>query len=129
MFLFLTFLYPTISIVPTKNIDAFWHTHILDTALYAIHCDILFGKFLHHFPYFGVRGEQDKANLNAAFEVTKSLFVKHSSLLNSESISASCGVDCGSSLCDNNACDSNSCGGSSDDELTSLDLSRPSRSK
>lgn len=60
--------------VPTKEIDTFWHAHILDTMKYAADCQQLFGFFLHHFPYFGMRGAEDKANLNSAFERTNELY-------------------------------------------------------
>jgi len=46
-------------IVPTKDIDSFWHQHILDTEKYAEDCEKVFGYFMHHFPYFGMRGEED----------------------------------------------------------------------
>lgn len=66
---FLTLLakFPEEVIVPNTDVDKFWHGHILDTIKYAEDCDKVFGYFLHHFPYFGMRGEQDAANLaNAA---------------------------------------------------------------
>ena len=49
-------------IVPNGDIDRFWHEHILDTRRYAKDCDELFGEFLHHYPYFGMRGEADRAS-------------------------------------------------------------------
>jgi hypothetical protein len=60
--------------VPTKNIDLFWHQHILDTRAYAKDCQKLFGDFLHHFPYFGMRGEQDAQDLVDSFEETKQFY-------------------------------------------------------
>jgi hypothetical protein len=65
---FLTLLvkFPDETIAPTKDVDKFWHAHILDTQKYAADCDSVFGYFLHHFPYFGMRGEQDAADLRAA---------------------------------------------------------------
>lgn len=73
-FLFMTLAYPNHSIVPTKDIDAFWHQHILDTRAYAQDCERVFGYFLHHFPYFGMRGAADARNLVSSFEGTKSLY-------------------------------------------------------
>jgi hypothetical protein len=61
-------------IVPTHEIDDFWHAHILDTRKYAEDCEKLFGYFVHHFPYFGMRGADDAAALQAAFARTKELF-------------------------------------------------------
>ena len=51
-FLYLGYLYPGQSVVPTKNLDIFWHTHILDTQKYVDDCKNLFGHYFHHFPYF-----------------------------------------------------------------------------
>jgi hypothetical protein len=52
--------------VPNADIDRFWHEHILDTERYASDCQALFGKFLHHYPYFGMRGDSDQGNWIAA---------------------------------------------------------------
>lgn len=38
------------AITPTGDVDDLWHEHILHTNKYAIDCQKLFGKFLHHFP-------------------------------------------------------------------------------
>ena len=51
----------------------FWHCHILDTKKYADDCQHALGFFLHHFPYFGMRGEEDSQNLRRAFEETLTL--------------------------------------------------------
>ena len=53
--------------VPTRLVDVIWHQHILDTAKYADDCTAAFGYFLHHFPYYGMRGSEDKANLEQSF--------------------------------------------------------------
>lgn len=65
------------SVVPTVEIDQMWHTHILDTQKYAVDCDIMFGHFLHHFPYLGMRGAEDKERLHSAFAETGNLFAKY----------------------------------------------------
>ena len=72
-FLQLNLNYPDRSIVPTVSVDAFWDQHILDTQKYAEDCQTIFGYFLHHFPYLGMRGTEDAANLASAFEDTKAL--------------------------------------------------------
>lgn len=59
---------------PSIEIDEIWHHHILDTLKYAEDCQAVFGQFMHHYPYFGMRGEQDYSNLNASFELTKLLY-------------------------------------------------------
>lgn len=69
-FLFLAFKYPNVPLVVTRPIDTFWHHHIMDTRKYAADCQSVFGYFLHHFPYFGMRGEADARNLQEAFEAT-----------------------------------------------------------
>ena len=76
-FLFLNHLYPNHELVPTREIDQVWHTHILDTAKSREDCDLLFGQLLEHWPYFGIRDESDRQNLNDAFAETQLLFKKH----------------------------------------------------
>jgi hypothetical protein len=69
-FLALHLMYPERSVVPCHLVDEVWHAHILDTQAYAPDCDRLFGFFLHHFPYFGMRGEQDASDLIDAYDET-----------------------------------------------------------
>lgn len=76
-FLALNVRYPDRKLCPTGPIDEFWHAHILDTRAYAADCDRLFGHFLHHFPYFGMRGPDDRAQLDAAFGDSVDLFIRH----------------------------------------------------
>jgi len=73
-FLFLSVKYPEMPTVPTKDIDMFWHYHILDTMKYAEDCQNTFGFFLHHFPYLGMRGEEDANNLKEASISTYQLY-------------------------------------------------------
>ena len=75
-FLILNLLYPDKSIVPSKEIDEMWHYHILDTEKYAEDCQDTFGYFLHHFPYFGMRGEEDAKKLQSSFLETQELYIK-----------------------------------------------------
>ena len=76
-FLYLSSLYTDKAIIPSKDIDIFWHTHILDTKKYMSDCENLFGRYFHHFPYFGMRGEKDRSNLKKAFCETEELFLQH----------------------------------------------------
>lgn len=76
-FLFLSKHYPNRKIVPSKEVDEVWHTHILDTAKYREDCDILFGKFMDHWPYFGLKDEAERAELNSAFSETQQLMEAH----------------------------------------------------
>jgi hypothetical protein len=73
-FLSLMVKHPEETIAPPKDVDKFWHGHILDTLKYAEDCQSVFGYFLHHFPYFGMRGEQDAAELRAASENMHALY-------------------------------------------------------
>jgi hypothetical protein len=66
--------YPREAIVPDKDVDKFWHAHILDTRKYIDDCERVFGYYLHHFPYFGMRGADDAAALAKAGERTRELY-------------------------------------------------------
>jgi hypothetical protein len=69
--------YPEKAIVPSKIVDEFWHFHILDTQAYAGDCARAFGYFVHHFPYFGMRGDEDAAALGSAYDETLALYELH----------------------------------------------------
>jgi hypothetical protein len=69
-FLALQLLHPEAVIVPCGIVDEMWHRHILDTAAYREDCQAIFGQFLDHFPYFGMRGEEDAQDLNDAYADT-----------------------------------------------------------
>ncbi len=73
-FLYLCKKYPDSPLVPVGDVDNFWHQHILDTRKYADDCDKIFGHFLHHFPYFGLRGAEDAAALKNAATETCTIF-------------------------------------------------------
>ncbi len=75
-YLVLLIKYPEETIVPSVYADKFWHGHILDTIKYAEDCDNIFGHFLHHYPYFGLRGEQDAANQTVAADTMRRLYEK-----------------------------------------------------
>jgi len=72
--LFLKRKYPNELIPPPRDIDTFWHGHILDTLTYQRDSLALFGKYLNHYPYFGMRGKADHEKLMEAFENTKRLY-------------------------------------------------------
>ncbi|MGB3412454.1 MAG: hypothetical protein WBA45_14800 [Microthrixaceae bacterium] len=77
MFLALLLVYPDEVLVPSKLVDLVWHQHILDTWAYQGDCDRLFGFFLHHFPYLGLRGPEDERYLAERFERTAGLVRAH----------------------------------------------------
>jgi hypothetical protein len=58
-FLYLQFAFPGEQTAPTKDVDTFWHYHILDTVKYAADCEQVFGYFLHHYPYLGLMDEDE----------------------------------------------------------------------
>jgi hypothetical protein len=60
-FLHLMKKYPDEQTAPLVDVDTFWHYHILDTMKYHADCDAVFGHYLHHFPYLGLRGADDEA--------------------------------------------------------------------
>lgn len=69
-FLALHIAYPEADIVPYGIVDEMWHQHILDTIAYRADCDRILGGFLDHFPYFGMRGEDDALALADAYTDT-----------------------------------------------------------
>jgi hypothetical protein len=73
-FLALNYAYPDRTIVPDKAVDQFWHYHILDTRAYASDTTAVFGYFLHHFPYLGMRGPEDEEKLVQCYSETRVLY-------------------------------------------------------
>jgi hypothetical protein len=73
-FLHLSKEFPNEIIAPSNDVDTFWHYHILDTMKYAADCEATFGYFLHHFPYVGLRGEDDEAEQLRAAERMRDLY-------------------------------------------------------
>ncbi len=65
---------PQHSIVPSKVMDKMWHYHILDTRAYCRDCDNVFGGYFHHFPYFGMGGDDDARKAIDAFDQTKGYY-------------------------------------------------------
>ena len=86
--------FPEEETAPLVDVDTFWHYHILDTMKYAEDCQNVFGYFLHHFPYFGMRGEDDHANLCAAFSETQTFYEIHFGGKGGSSNSAKCRTKC-----------------------------------
>lgn len=103
-FLILSLKNRQVKIVPDKEVDAFWHAHILDTQKYAADCEHVFGYFLHHFPYFGMRGADDAEQLQIAFAETKQLYeAEFGEAYHAE------GADCQVSDCDAAQCNPAEC--------------------
>ena len=66
-----------VSFAPPALADEFWHQHILDTRKYVSDCLTLFGEYLHHFPYFGMRGPEDSKALHQATAQMQILLSTH----------------------------------------------------
>lgn len=77
-------------IVPTRQVDLIWHYHILDTRAYLKDSERVFGGYFHHYPYFGMRGEQDAKDLESAFRVTQQRYLEAFG----ESLTSPEGTDC-----------------------------------
>jgi hypothetical protein len=72
--LVLNVLYPSDTLVVNKILDDYWHQHILDTRKYAEDCEAVFGYMLHHYPYFGINGSDDRRRQREGFAMTQQLW-------------------------------------------------------
>jgi len=61
-------------IVVSKDVDEFWHTHILHTMKYTEDCKKVFGRYLHHNPDVGKRTPADIERKVAQAEKTRRLY-------------------------------------------------------
>jgi hypothetical protein len=61
-------------IMLSKDVDEFWHTHILQTIKYHEDCEAVFGKYLHHQPHIGELGREDLLKRDQAAEKTRRLY-------------------------------------------------------
>jgi hypothetical protein len=66
-----------IALAPNEDLDDYWHMHILDTQKYMKDCQHVFGKYLHHYPYFGLTEVETQDLLNRGYELTQELFLLH----------------------------------------------------
>ena len=65
------------TMAPSQDLDEYWHYHILDTKKYMEDCNMVFGYYLHHYPYFGLTEKETDADLEQGFSLTQKLFKKH----------------------------------------------------
>lgn len=72
-FLILQKIHVTETLVPTREIDEFWHNHILYTQNYINDCLHIFGHYLHHSPS---SPEDNPQELASQFLKTKELYFK-----------------------------------------------------
>lgn len=99
-FLYLMKIFPAEETSPSVDVDTFWHYHILDTRQYAADCELVFGYFLHHFPYVGLDVEDNPgireragARLRALYEQT------FGATATAQAASAYCGAPAGVAYC------------------------------
>ena len=89
-FLGLLATHPGETISPWNNdLDLFWHEHILDTQRYALDCQRIFGKIIHHDPHI----TSDTKRHQKVVRRTEEL--RGSGKSTSESNGSSCGTTCG----------------------------------
>lgn len=69
-FLILSVKHPDVTLVPTAEVDEFWHLHVLDMQCYQDDTKGIFGEVLLHTPLFN--GE----DLSEEFKQTQALFVR-----------------------------------------------------
>ncbi|MGL2409047.1 glycine-rich domain-containing protein [Helicobacter pylori] len=122
-FLVLQMVYKDVDFVPNGMIDEAWHQHILDTAKYREDCNMLFGRFLEHYPYFGLRGKEDENRWNKASDSSERVYEHHFKTKLYDKVSAmSCERHGGPSSCWSNSnpkngmpqgCKAQSCRGNS----------------
>ena len=65
--------FPDRPLAPSRDVDAFWHCHVLTLGLYLEHCQKVFGRPLLHWPFSGALGEADAARQRARFEESRCL--------------------------------------------------------
>ena len=84
------------SVVPTREVDQFWHAHILDTMKYEADCEFCLGFFLHHFPYLGLRGAEDAQLLQDQFRESVAYYqAEFGESLTTKELAADCdGSEC-----------------------------------
>jgi hypothetical protein len=70
-FLYLFKKHLPVSLVPTRDIDEFWHDHILYTQKYFHDCKNIFGHYLHHAP---ASPSENLQKLVSEFQMTKQLY-------------------------------------------------------
>lgn len=61
-------------ILLSKDVDEFWHTHILQTRKYFEDCQSMFGNYLHHNPHVGVITAEVQAERERQAERTRQLY-------------------------------------------------------
>lgn len=66
-YLILRVKYPDENLPPSDDVDEVWHNHILDTKKYRFDCNVIFGSYFDHYPYFGRDERTTQKDLDEAF--------------------------------------------------------------
>lgn len=72
-FLYLMKKHPNENLVPTREIDEFWHNHILYTKNYLRDCLQIFGHYLHHDP---ASPDENPEHLAINYQKTKQFYLE-----------------------------------------------------
>jgi len=67
-------------IVVSKDVDEFWHAHILHTMKYTEDCERVFGTYLHHNPDISGRAPAEIERKAALVEKTRRLYQQESAM-------------------------------------------------
>lgn len=94
-FLALSVKYPEADISPSRNVDAFWHAHILNTRKYARDCENTFGYFVHHEPGLRDGSAEEKSRYENSFQLFSTLKQREFSVMDTAEATAAEGAYCG----------------------------------
>jgi hypothetical protein len=94
-FLILMKKFPGEAASPTVDVDTFWHYHILDTMKYAADCELMFGYFLHHYPYVGLSGDSDGQVRQRAGERMRQLYEQTFGMSEATAVGIAASAYCG----------------------------------
>ena len=92
----------TEDIVVSKDVDEFWHAHILHTMKYTDDCERVFGTYLHHNPDVGGRAPAEIKKKAALVEKTRRLYQQESAMCGA-AIRAENAAMCGAAIGTENA--------------------------
>ena len=89
-------------IVVSKDVDEFWHTHILHTMKYTEDCEKVFGTYLHHSPEVGERTQALLKKADLA-EKTRRLYQQEFGRVRAEATNSENAAFCGGAIKAGNA--------------------------
>jgi|SRR6266513_277444 len=90
-------------IVVSKDVDEFWHTHILHTMKYTEDCEKVFGTYLHHNPEVGERTQAVFNKKAVLAEKTRRLYQQEFGRVRAEAANSQKAAFCGAAVGTGNA--------------------------